>query len=369
MNAMDGKARMAWLRTLALVLAAALTAPAPSARAFQVNGLSLVSWGWDDYGSTDSTNTLRWMKALGASDVVIVTENYVDPTTDTVASLPGLTGPNANLAKTIVSARALGLTVTVKPSYVNSQTNSSLAWPTYVPKDYARFFRSYQANLLAHARIAAQAGAARLVIGTEFGGQITGKAHLAAWTAIIRQVRAVFTGKLTYAATFSAEWSGPYADEASYLSFWSQLDEAGFNFYPNLTRSADPSLATLIAKFTRNDDGNDTIAHLIAVAARVGKPVLLTESGFRSVRNFWDTGDWSSAYPIDDAAQTRLHTANLSVLTGLKAPWLEGVFLWQCLAYTRAETVPSSWWDSDFTFQGKPAAKVIQAYFKSHPPG
>jgi hypothetical protein len=329
-------------------------------RAFEINGVVLNAFGWDGLGDSWTVETLTWIRCLGATDVAISTENSVSPDTDTVYNVKGHTGPNANLIKAIGNARALGLKVSLKPHYTNVQTGNNLQWPTYRPKNFSKFFSSYTANILAHARIAQSAGATRLVLGTEMGGQITGSSHYASWRTLIAQVRAVFKGTLTYASAFSAEWSSPYADEASSVSFFPLLDEVGFNFYPNLTRNRGPTAPQLVRAFTLNDDGVSSLGHLATLAKKYQKPVILTETGFRSTANYWDSGDWSTLYPPDPMAQLRLHTAEQTVLPPYGSSFLKGGFLWYAAPYYRtAENAPL--WDTDYIFRGKPTAALIKS--------
>ena len=69
----------------------------------------------------------------------------------------------------------------------------------YAPTSTTVFFDSYDTMIVAQAKAAQAGGAQILDIGTELD-QLTGPAYLTQWTKIIADVKAVFTGKLTYSA-------------------------------------------------------------------------------------------------------------------------------------------------------------------------
>ena len=106
----------------------------------------------------------------------------------------------------------------------------------YHPTNVAAFFASYQQMIVAEATVAQADGAQMLSIGAELD-QLTGPQYLHYWTEIIDAVRAVFSGALTY----SASWN-----TANEVSFWSQLKYEGIDCYVPLSNAAHPTLRQLV---------------------------------------------------------------------------------------------------------------------------
>ncbi|HYD99208.1 MAG TPA: hypothetical protein VEH84_07485 [Alphaproteobacteria bacterium] len=343
---------------LALAACALVLAAGPAAADLAVRGVSITSWGWDHYGDADAPEVLAWARCLGATDVALVTEIPVDTGADRMAPPGPTTGPNANLARMAAEARRQGLRVTIKPHHLNGETGGHLAHPAYAPADPAAFFAAYRESLLAHARIAAAAGAERLVVGTELGGQLTGAAMRPHWERLIAELRTVFPGRLTYAATTSTDWpDSPGANEAQFLAFWDLLDEIGLNVYPTLSTAPAPAAPQLAAAFRRNPKGADVVGPLQALAARWGRPALILETGFRSLAGgLSDSGDWRREGAPDPALQAAALEASLAVWS--REPWLSGLFLWE------VEAVPElRRGETGFSFRGKPAEAAVRRWF------
>ena len=71
----------------------------------------------------------------------------------------------------------------------------------YQPTNVAAFFASYKQMIVAEAQVAQANGAQMFSIGAELD-QLAGAQYLSYWTDIINSVRAVFSGKLTYSASW-----------------------------------------------------------------------------------------------------------------------------------------------------------------------
>jgi hypothetical protein len=153
----------------------------------------------------------------------------------------------------------------------------------YQPTNVAAFFASYKQMIVAEAQVAQQNGAQMLSIGAELD-QLAGPQYLSYWTDIINSVRAVFTGKLTY----SASWN-----TASQVSFWSQLDYEGIDNYIPLSNAPNPTLQQLVNGWTQQATastnpgayayiGNQSpMQYFENLAAQSGKPLIFTELGYR----------------------------------------------------------------------------------------
>jgi hypothetical protein len=115
------------------------------------------------------------------------------------------------------------------------------------------------------------------------------------WRRLIARVRAEFHGPLTYSANFD-DWQA--------IGFWDALDFIGLSAYFALSERPDPSLAELEEGWER------ALAPLEQAERRWGRPVLLTEAGFRVevpsdarlTRPYWhrDNPESDAVYTLDE---------------------------------------------------------------------
>jgi len=169
-----------------------------------------------------------------------------------------------------------------------------------------------------------------LSIGAELD-QLTGPQYLSYWTEIITAVRQVFTGALTY----SASWS-----TASEVSFWSQLNYEGIDCYVPLSNAQNPSLQTLVngwlqpATEAANPGayaviGNQSpIQYFENLAAQSGKPLLFTELGYANDSGAAADPSASGNSP-DPTLQAELYQAFFQAWTQSKSSALVGTYFWE----------------------------------------
>lgn len=178
-------------------------------------------------------------------------------------------------------------------------------------------------------------------IGTELAWlQRHGSDHL--WEHYIAQVRRHYTGRLTY----DTNWP----DMSEPLRPWMrQLDTLGVSEYMPLTdrrqRIAPTAMTALFQSLV--------IPKLDAFSEKVGKPVILSEIGYRkSADALFHTWESSNHGPIDLQEQAAAIQAALQCL--LPDPHIQGTFLW-------------GWHDTGpFDLEQAPAADVINSIYSTH---
>ena len=182
---------------------------------------------------------------------------------------------------------------------------------------WAEYFESYGEFVRAWAADAAAAEADAFSIGVEctsFSGRFPGF-----WNALIRDVRSIFPGLLTY----SANW-----DEVDHVLFWDQLDLVGINaFYP-LADHGDATSAEYLARSEGIAEG------LRETAETLPMPMLFTEVGYTTRRDaavqpWWWPDDMENVV-IDEYEQARALDAVLRPF--LAEPWFAGFFVWRYYA-------------------------------------
>ncbi len=182
-------------------------------------------------------------------------------------------------------------------------------------REWKEWFSNYERFLLHSAQIAAQTEAKILCVGVELSRTVTDCPD--DWRRLISKFRELCPGPLTYAVN----WWGDY----DVVEFWDELDYIGINaFFPLTLEEEATDLATLSAGARAVADQIET------VHKRTGKPVLLTEVGFRSVRGAtvkpweWPRRD---DRPIDLHLQKRAYEAILQSFWDRN--WFYGLYWWK----------------------------------------
>jgi hypothetical protein len=247
-----------------------------------------------------------------------------------------VTAPDEVVAAALAHAAARGLRVTLFPILVLERTAPGQWRGTLAPRDVDTWWSSYEAFILAHARLAAAHRTAALVIGSELGSTEGWRDR---WYHLISRVEKVYGGALLY----SANW-----DHFEHVSFAARLDGLGVTGYFELTRDRDASVETLTAAWAAPR------AALLAAAKARGLPLWITEVGYPSV----DGGagapwDYTRDAPVDLEEQRR---AVLALARAWGDQPLEGLFIWEWSGDGGAS-------DRGYTLRGKPAECELRAWF------
>ncbi len=182
-------------------------------------------------GAYENSDLLPTLVQTGANSVEVTLDYGINAQTSQVVADPNYTDSLTALGDTIAQAESLGISVMVRPliDFLNPAESAPYSvgdWREYYqPANVATFFASYQQMIVAEAEVAQENGAQMFCIGTELD-QLTGPQYLPYWTDIINAVRAVYSGPLTY----SASWT-----TASEVSFWNQLNYEGIDCYVPLS--------------------------------------------------------------------------------------------------------------------------------------
>jgi glycosyl hydrolase family 113 len=210
-------------------------------------------------------------------------------------------------------AHAAGMRVMIKPQiWVRGSGDT-----THIePADWPRWFAAYEPFLIHNALLARAAKADWLVIGTE----LTRSEGRPEWRRMIAIARALFPGRITYAANFDAFERTP---------FWDALDAIGIDAYFPL--SDDPNAGDRALR----DGATAVVSRVDALAQKFGKPVLFTELGYPSRPAAWMT-PWTEdrGSAADDRAQTRAFDAMLRALGRSRS--IRGFVIWKYETAARA---------------------------------
>lgn len=341
------------MRRAALVLAIGLAARVASAE-WTYRG---VCWDadWENrrtawYGTPEAARRLDAVRAMGFNAVSVTP--FVQQDDVRKPDIRFARELEHGLLADLRDALSKGLKVVYKPHIWSNQFwDGSGHWHGTIemPDEAAwrAWFRNYGEMLVAQARIAEREGAGVFVIGVEY---VKTTPRTADWKEVIRAVRAVYTGRLTYAAHG--------LEEAEGIAFWDDLDFIGINAYFPLASGGRDDPATFRSAWAH------AARRMEALSVRHGKPVLITEVGYSSAKGGAERPFewWKAGTPVDEDVQARCYDAMLTSLR--RRPWLAGFFIWKYkIGVTPPEVSrePSEWY---FVFQDKKAEKVIRRHLE-----
>jgi hypothetical protein len=319
---------------------------------FEIRGFSYFSDYNGKFSSPESVQSLRNIAATGANWVAVVTSQFTsDLSSANIYADPDGTESDSNVIRAIEDAHSQGLAVLLKPHL----DPASGEWRGfYKPADVDEWFRNYRDMIVRYAGISHRTGVEMLSIGCEFEN-LSGTRHAGRWTEIIKAVRAVYPGPITYAATWA---------EVGGVAFWDKMDYIGINAYnPLITRGAT-TVEALTESWNTVPDAPDYAADAMAnrspvafyreISMRYAKPVILTEVGYRSVTGAErEPGDWSTPGQPDDGLQVRLYEALFQVWRQEMGNWMKGAFLWTWHPHRLPDDA------TGYTPEGKPVKAVI----------
>jgi hypothetical protein len=213
------------------------------------------------------------------------------------------------------------------------------------PNQWQAWAKSYEAYILHYAQLADSLKAELFCIGTELESFV--KAQPQFWQQLIKKIRKVYQGKLTYAANW---------DEYKRFPYWAMLDYIGIDAYFPLAKTATPTLAQLKAGW------QPWLKEISKVQQQHRKPVLFTEFGYRSInhtaRKPWESGNYRQA--VNLKGQTQALEALFQNL--LPQPWFAGGFVWKWFDENAHQINPAT--HTGYSPQNKPAEKTIDSWYK-----
>ncbi|RMF60661.1 MAG: hypothetical protein D6748_03635 [Calditrichaeota bacterium] len=300
---------------------------------------------YNGYLSRKADEALEKLSSLGSNAISITPFTYMrDPHTPTKFRFSHSAGEenDESVIHAILKARRLGMITMLKPHIWLHR-----AWPGEIEMkseaEWKQFFEFYQRWISHYALLAEMYQVDILSLGVEMSR--TTLSHPEEWRKLIRTVRKLYSGKITYSANWGEEFEN--------VSFWDALDYIGVNCYYPLSTKDNPTDTEL-------QDGVKAIARRIeAVHRRFQKPVIITEIGFTATPMPWKEPHADArGKGLDPHAQARCYEAVLTVLH--EQPWLKGLYWWKWPSYLEYGGLN----DNDFTPNNKPAEEIVKKWFQ-----
>jgi hypothetical protein len=209
--------------------------------------------------------------------------------------------------------------------------------------DWAVFEKAYSNFILDYAKVAEETKTAVFCIGTELALFI--KHRPTYWLSLIKSLRAVYSGKLTYAANW---------DEYTKTPFWNTLDYIGIDAYFPLSEAKTPAVISLSKAWVKHKNAMKGISNTYK------RPILFTEFGYRSV-DYTGSKPWEVDYSKTSVNLVGQANAIEAILdTFWEEEWFAGGYVWKWFMHHEQA---GGMQDARFTPQNKPAERVIKEFF------
>jgi hypothetical protein len=300
------------VRTIAIaaaMLLAATIARAENPPFFKGVTVSCQTWGVE-WQTPEMAQTLDELKSLGANSIAI--HPYARIMNDGHVRFRTIDN-DRHITVPLDWARDRGMSVMLVPHI--AYWGSRFSWRGEInferAEEWDSFFADYEIWIVKMARLAEEHRAPLFCVGLEF---THAEQFAARWRKIIRAVREVYHGKITYGANHDSYASVP---------FWDALDYIGVLAYFPLTEHPNPSTAELKLAWERR------CGELEAFSQRNGgKQFIFTEIGYNeSARAAAEP--WSFKTGGEHAADIQAACTDAALsLTG-KHPFLAGMFFWK----------------------------------------
>lgn len=206
------------------------------------------------------------------------------------------------------------------------------------------WFESYWQVYEPYVAAAAQAGADQVAIGTE--DEQLQQAPASLWYWLIAQAHAVFPGKLTYDINWSSLVKYPLPP---WLLQNRYLTSIGVSVYNPLTPTPQRLAPNTLPALWEKNIGK----MLDALAVKAGKPVLISEIGYRDTSFAlylpWNGDAQAQKEPVDLEEQAAAYDAALKNV--ISDPYITGIYFWA--------------WSVPLYGPKKPAASVLYNWYIS----
>ena len=218
----------------------------------------------------------------------------------------------------------------------NIEMDSEEKW-TILEQSYSKFIFTY-------AKASQEINADILCIGTELEKFVKNRPKY--WQKLIREIRKIYKGKLTYAANW---------DEFKRVPFWGEIDFIGVDAYFPLSDKKSPTVKELEIGWIPHKE------EIIEVQKKFSKPILFTEFGYRSV-DFNAVKPWESNR-VEGSVNLQAQVNGLQAIHNQfwKEDWFAGGFVWKW--FHRHDEV-GGLKNNRFTPQNKPAEDLIRILYQ-----
>jgi len=211
--------------------------------------------------------------------------------------------------------------------------------------DWQVFEKKYADMILLYAKLAEETQTKLFCLGTELHNFVIKRPDF--WVQLIKEIKAVYSGKLTYAENW---------DKIDHVPFWNQLDYIGVDAYFPISEAQTSTLDAIKTTWQPISE------NLKALSESHQIPILFTEFGYRSI-DYAGKTPWESNRvngQINEKAQAVLLQGLMESLW-IKT-WFAGGFLWKWFHH---HDKPSERHANRFSIQYKTAEDVVKNIYSN----
>ncbi len=301
---------------------------------------------YNGYMSKKAAISLHKQAELGANAIAIVPYTFMrkskNPTLDYLYFAKDAGNENdQSIIHTNYNAKQLKMASLLKP-----QIWFGNGWPGDLDFDteaqWIQWFDYYYRWIRHYTLLAEIHDIPMLSLGVEFS--IATLNHEKKWLNIIKKLRKLYTGQLTYCANWGKEFET--------ISLWNTLDFIGLNSYYPLSDKNNPTDAELTSNF------ENVKAKIKTVYNTYQKPVVFTEIGFRSINTPWKEPHSKGDNTIfNDTDQDRMYKI---IFKGIEnESWCKGILWWKFPSYIEHRGKQNN----GFTPNNKKTEQTIKYWF------
>lgn len=245
---------------------------------------------------------------------------------------------DSTFIKDISNLHEKGYHIMLKPHlWMSSGWRSNISFED--KNDWNSWFVDYRKNMIHFAKLAQKTNVHLFCIGTELRSSL--QQNPEKWLALIKEIKTVYKGKLTYAANWD--------DDLNFSDFWKEMDYIGIQAYYPLTKNSSPNLKEI------KDGWNIHIDKLKSISKKHNKQILFTEVGYRNdnfaTQNPWEWGNFLQRFYRKKSDKTQM-LAYIALYEKLwNKDWFAGTFPWE-------------WKSSDFPIYKKPSQNIIAIWYQ-----
>jgi len=294
-----------------------------------------------------SENGFDGLKSINANWVAWVPYAFCDVKTGQLEQNPDWQwkGETIEGVEAAISlAQKNGLKVMLKPHVWLS--DHSFTGTMHLEKDaWKRWQKDFSTYILNFAKLAQKNKVALFCIGTEQFASI--KNDPGFWLQLIKQIREVYTGKLTYAANW---------DTYKNCTFWQQLDYIGIDAYMPISEKAIPTKKQLIHNW------GFWKRAILATQKKYKRPIIFTEFGYRTTK-FATVEPWKGVTEKTycEPCQAVAFEAVFDVFWSEN--WFAGGFIWKWFEPKKSVLRENK---KSYFIKNKLAEKTVAEHFESY---
>jgi hypothetical protein len=243
-------------------------------------------------------------------------------------------------AKCIEMAHQKGLKVMLKPHvWVRDMYTGDLDYGS--DENWAKFEKDYREYVLDFARVADSTDVEIYCIATEFHTFVAKRPQF--WKQLIKEVKQIYKGKLTYAENW---------DKYQDAHFWDEMDFVGIDAYFPLSEKQSPNLDEIKKGWKSH------LKDIEKYSRKAQKPILFTEIGYQST-DFTTHKPWESysKHPDNEKLQVDAYQAFFDMVWQQK--WFAGAFVWKWFPFMDKNDIARD----KYSPQNKPAQAVLKDNF------